>query len=162
MKGDDNILTWEVLLLGVDDLNVNSSYSNNSGKTQTWKEHVMNTKEFDKHKKSKDEMHKCRDTHVSPPLNYPNSWIYSPTFTTWGGVTTEGEEMEVANGIVNSGDNGLNEHMSVRQETHLLDKSADRDNTMQADRTYQATYPWCGIVREDVGTNQDTHAPSSH
>ena len=32
-----------------------------------------------------------------------------------------------------------------------------------ADRTYQTTYPWCGVVREDViGTHKDTREPSSH
>ena len=53
--------------------------------------------------------------------------------------------------------------MSVRQETHLPDKSADRDNTTLAERAYQATYPWCGIVREDIiSTHQDNHALGSH
>ena len=48
----------------------------------------------------------------------------------------EGEEIEVVNGIVTSGDNGVGEPMSVRQETHLPDELADRDNTTPADRTY--------------------------
>ena len=88
---------------------------------------------------------------------------YSSTFTTPSGVTTKGEEMEVVNRIVTSGDNGLSEPMSVRLETHLLDKLADIDNTTRADRTYQAKYLRSGIVREDViSTHQDTRAPGSH
>ena len=77
----------------------------------------MNTKECDKHKKSNDDIHKYRDTCVSPPLDDPNGRTHSPTFTTLGGVTTEGEEMEVVNRIVTSGDNGVGEPMSARQET---------------------------------------------
>ena len=47
----------------------------------------------------------------------------------------------------------------MRQETHIPDESTDT----LADRTYQATYSWCGIIREDViGTHKDTHTPSSH
>merc|ERR1711962_1050044 len=40
---------------------------------------------------------------------------------------------------------------SVRQETHIPDELADT----LADRTYQVTYPWCGIIREDVVGTQN-------
>ena len=53
-------------------------------------------------------------------------------------------------GMVTSGDNRAGEPILVRQETHLPDELADRDNTTPADRTYQAIYPWCRSVREDI------------
>ena len=79
--------------------------------------------------------------------------------------TKEYDKHKKSNGdrMVTSGDNGAGEPMLVRQETHLPDELADRDNTTLADRTYQATNPWCGIIREDIiGTHKDTHAPGSH
>ena len=48
---------------------------------------------------------------------------------------------------------------SVGHETHIPNESTD----ILADRTYQATYPWCGVDSQGVSsTYMDTHEPSSH
>ena len=51
--------------------------------------------------------------------------------------------------------NGNGMVTSVRHETHIPCELTD----ILADRTYQATYPWCGAV---IGTHKDTHERSSH
>ena len=48
---------------------------------------------------------------------------------------------------------------SLRHETHMSCESTD----ILADNTYQATYPWCGGVRENVmDTHKDIRGPNSH
>ena len=86
---------FQVIIEDFEDIDLTSYFSNvesdvESGSTQ-------NTKEYDKHNKLNGDIHKYRDICVPHPLNDPNDRTHSPTFTTWGGVPTKREEMEVMN-----------------------------------------------------------------
>ena len=87
-------------------------------------ENIPNTKDYVKHNKSDDNIHKNNDICIPPLLDDVNGRTHPPTSTTRGSVPTEGEDMEIANEMITSGDDGVGEHMSGRQETHLPDESA--------------------------------------